>query len=205
MCSDATHKLKKEQHVMSQSEIRQSVLQSLASLSDSDREEAAAKVYLQVTEHPFYKRAEKIAFYRSIQYEIDLSLCILRSEKSGKSIYFPITDPKDKHKLLFAPYNPNLKWVKNIFNVEEPEIDHEEAISAEHMDLIIMPLVAADPYGHRVGRGKGCYDRTLSFLNDKGRKPPPFLLGLCHACQMVSFITPNPWDIQLHEVLAIRT
>ena len=116
-----------------------------------------------------------------------------------------MVDPNHSNQLSFAPYDRDMKWVKNMFHVEQPDVHYDLAEPAEHMDLIIVPLVAIDAAGHRIGRGKGCYDRTLSFLNVKGKKPPPFLLGVCHACQVVSNLVPNPWDVQLHDVLPVRT
>ena len=103
MCSDTSQNLLQKTLCSDQSTIRQSVLDKLASLSESQLEEAAAKAYLEVIKHPFYKRATKIAFYKPIQYEIDLSLCVLRSEKIEKKNLFSCGRPKSFESTQFCP------------------------------------------------------------------------------------------------------
>jgi 5-formyltetrahydrofolate cyclo-ligase len=61
-------------------------------------------------------------------------------------------------------------------------------------DLILMPLVAIDRHGNRVGMGKGHYDRALPGLRDAGAR----LIGCGWGFQMVEHdLAPDPWDIPL--------
>ncbi len=62
-------------------------------------------------------------------------------------------------------------------------------------DLVLVPLVAVDMAGTRLGQGKGHYDRVLGALRDNGA----LLIGLGWPVQMLgTTIPPDPWDIPLH-------
>jgi 5-formyltetrahydrofolate cyclo-ligase len=61
-------------------------------------------------------------------------------------------------------------------------------------DLVLVPLIAVDKTGARVGRGKGHYDRVLGRLKRSGAK----LIGVGWPNQLVEHIPADPWDVQLH-------
>ena len=66
-----------------------------------------------------------------------------------------------------------------------------------------MPLVGFDEAGHRIGMGKGFYDRTFAFRRNKRRQPA--LVGLAHECQQVAGgITPSVWDVSLDALATPR-
>jgi 5-formyltetrahydrofolate cyclo-ligase len=63
-----------------------------------------------------------------------------------------------------------------------------------HPDLILVPLVAVDPAGNRLGQGKGHYDRVLAEMKRRGA----LLIGIGWTVQMLaSLIGPDPWDVPL--------
>ncbi|HZG08542.1 MAG TPA: 5-formyltetrahydrofolate cyclo-ligase [Allosphingosinicella sp.] len=62
-------------------------------------------------------------------------------------------------------------------------------------DTVLVPLVAADRHGNRIGHGKGHYDRALSHLREGG---PVFTIGLAWEHQIVDeMLDPDPWDVPL--------
>ncbi len=62
------------------------------------------------------------------------------------------------------------------------------------LDVVLVPLVAADLRGNRVGHGAGFYDRT--FAGCRGREDGgPLLIGICHAFQVVAALEARPWDV----------
>ncbi|MBQ90123.1 MAG: 5-formyltetrahydrofolate cyclo-ligase, partial [Acidimicrobiaceae bacterium] len=67
------------------------------------------------------------------------------------------------------------------------------------LDLIVVPLVAVDRHGNRVGHGAGFYDRTFAARAD--RPPPPVLLGVCHGFQVVEALSAQPWDVPVDLVV----
>jgi 5-formyltetrahydrofolate cyclo-ligase len=65
-------------------------------------------------------------------------------------------------------------------------------------DTVLVPLVAADRRGSRIGHGKGHYDRALSHLREGG---PVFTIGLAWEHQITSeTLDPDPWDVPLDAI-----
>lgn len=69
------------------------------------------------------------------------------------------------------------------------------------LDLIILPLVAFDLSGNRLGMGGGFYDRTLSFKHQRCHWKGPKLIGIAHELQRVDLLPVNDWDIPLDAVI----
>lgn len=57
-------------------------------------------------------------------------------------------------------FTPDTELVRNIWGIHEPS--HDEYVAAEKFDLVLVPGLCFDAEGHRVGYGKGFYDRFLS-------------------------------------------
>lgn len=73
------------------------------------------------------------------------------------------------------------------------------ALRASAMDVLMLPLLAFDARGTRLGQGGGYYDRALSKASFR-----PYRLGLAYAAQQVPVLPREPWDVPLHAVLTER-
>ncbi|EJW99876.1 5-formyltetrahydrofolate cyclo-ligase [gut metagenome] len=67
------------------------------------------------------------------------------------------------------------------------------------IDLIIVPGMAFDKQGHRLGRGKGYYDRLLPKI------PQAYKIGICFPFQLLEEIPTEPFDICMDEILTLHT
>ena len=99
--------------------------------------------------------------------------------------------------LRFAPWRPGEALAANRFGIPEPA--EAEALPAEAMSMIVLPLVGFDPTGQRLGMGGGWYDRTLAFRRDTVA-PPPWLVGAGFSVQKIDALPIEPWDIPLDAV-----
>lgn len=97
-----------------------------------------------------YKNAKNVLIFYPMQYEINL----LELVKDSKSFYLPKVCGNE---LLVCPYSDKL--VKSEFNICEP---CSNPVSAEIIELAIVPALMADKEGYRLGYGGGFYDRFLS-------------------------------------------
>ena len=145
-----------------------------------------------------YQHATRIAMYQAIDGEIDLHPLWVLAENAGKTCYMPVMNAKTKT-LLFLPTTLKTPQKINHYNITEPHVPHADAAPLDTLDLMLMPLVAFDSHGTRLGRGSGYYDRTLA------QTKPRCFLGVAYEFQHCSFLPPEPWDIPLDGVVTEKT
>lgn len=105
-----------------------------------------------------YKNCKNIICYYPKEYEISDMECL--NDKT-KNIYLPRVNGNE---LEICPYQKD-KMKEGCFKIQEPIT--EKITSFENIDIVIIPAVAADKNGYRIGYGKGYYDRFLSILPQK--------------------------------------
>jgi len=88
------------------------------------------------------------------------------------------------------------------FGIYEPPLS-KRCLPANAFQVILLPLVAFDRNGARVGIGAGFYDRALQSLAHQP-STRPYLLGLAHHFQEVKSIPQSPWDVALDAILTDR-
>ena len=155
--------------------------------------EHSNQVCQQIQALDVYQQAQIIALYQSTRSEINLNYLWLHVHYLHKKCYFPAIN--NNKKLLFLPAQPGDSMKLNQFHIAEPKICETFAISLENIDLMLIPLLAFDPHGNRLGYGGGYYDRALS------TNRPKCLLGVAFACQAHDNLPTDPWDIVLDGVV----
>ena len=124
---------------------------------------------------------------------------------NSKQSYVPIVVQEVKNSLLFAEINAQAEFTKNCFNINEPVVARDQIIKAEDLDLVLLPLVAFDQHGNRIGMGGGFYDTTFAFLKNNATEGAiqvkPRLIGIAHEFQQVEEISSEYWDIPLTMVV----
>jgi len=147
-----------------------------------------------------YKNSNHIACYIANDGEIDPVKIIEHAWSHDKKVYLPVLSPS-KNSLYFAPYTENSVCKMNRFGIPEPECKPSQLIKAHQLDLLLLPLVAFDASGNRVGMGGGFYDRTLAYLQDQQLLEIPELVGLAHEIQKVDRLNRQSWDIPLDYII----
>ncbi len=147
-----------------------------------------------------YRNSRHIACYLANDGEIDPHLLIEHAWFLNKKVYLPILSPLKDH-LYFAPYETSSKLQLNRFNIPEPVCHPTQWKTAAQLDLLLLPLVAFDPNGNRMGMGGGFYDRTLAYLQHRRLWKKPVLIGLAHEIQKVAQLQPQSWDIPLNYII----
>lgn len=99
----------------------------------------------------FYKNALHVMLFYPLKYEINL-LDLLADDKY---FYFPKVSGEN---LLVCPYDMDVKFEKSKLNIKEP---CSAPVNADILDLILVPALAVDANGYRLGYGGGFYDRFL--------------------------------------------
>ena len=181
--------------------LRKQIRNQRRALSDSEREQAAFLLCERIAASRIYQHSKHIAFYLPNDGEMDLSLLIQHAWQQGKQCYLPVLAEPNTQRLWFIPYTAETKLMPNRFGIPEPVHSNSLRIRKTlSLDLILMPLVAFDEQGNRVGMGGGYYDRTLAFLRQRKYWHKPNLLGVAYEFQKQQRLKRSPWDIPLHSV-----
>lgn len=149
---------------------------------------------------PAFATSEHIAIYIAHRQEVDPTLILAAAWKMEKKVYLPVLAEDAKH-LYFVAYTPDTVLQQNRYGIYEPHYNPEERIGADHLDLVITPLVAFDKACHRVGMGAGFYDRSFYFLNQDPRPNKPIMIGLAYDFQEENDLTHQPWDVNLNFIV----
>lgn len=143
----------------------------------------ACEVFL--SEEP-YARARSILLYMPLRDELDVRLVMERAVADGKSVALPRFDPhKAVYNAFFVGAEP---LVPGPFDILEPPASNPAPVN--RLDLIVVPGLAFDARGRRLGRGKGFYDRLLAAA--QGIK-----CGICFDEQLLPDIPVEPHDVVL--------
>jgi 5-formyltetrahydrofolate cyclo-ligase len=172
---------------------RENVKTQRAQVSPTAAQEAAISLWTQLQEESFFQEARRIAAFCSVGTEISTMPMLEGILKSGKKLYLPKTD-STKTLLEFHPVQDLKTLIPGPFKIPEPP--EGTVLEPEEIDLILVPGLAFDNRGHRLGYGQGFYDRYLNLLN-----PGCFTLGVAYSFQIIDK-TPNiEHDIPVNAVL----
>lgn len=136
-----------------------------------------------------YSEARLIASYMSRDGEIDPGE-LMAGE--GPRVALPVTR-RDEILQFVIPDGP---FESGPFGIRQPATGR--VVYPTEFEVVLVPLVAVDFMGNRLGHGAGYYDRTFAFRRDLVH---PILVGLAHQFQVVEIIQPNPWDIPVDLVV----
>lgn len=151
------------------------------------------QIFQKVLQHPIYQSSQMIAFYVSMNKEVD-TIKLIEQTLKEKRVCVPKVEGKTMQFYEIHSLN-DLK--EGHFHVLEPMTD--ELILPNHIDLIFVPMLAFDYSLYRVGYGKGYYDRYFQ-TGYQGYK-----LGLAFDFQHVDEIETNSFDIALDEIISETT
>lgn len=169
--------------------LRKLVKARVKAISFAEREKRATALLRAVWEHPAFKQVQNVLLFWPLPDEINTIPLIEHAYAVGKTIFLPVVVGDD---LVIKPYNP-MAMKPGAFGILEPQGD---PVSPVQLDLVIVPGVAFDAAGNRMGRGKGFYDRLLA-----GNSATT--IGVCYAEQYYLSIPTDPHDVPLNDVITV--
>lgn len=172
---------------MDKHEIRRKVRARKSVLTHTEMMNAAASVWQQLEELAAFILADKVLMYHSLPDELNTHE-FLDKWHTRKSLFLPKVNGVN---LDILPYHRTRTHL-GAFQIEEP--DGVDTTDVNEMELIVVPAMAYDRQGNRVGRGKGYYDRLLS-------RTKALKVGVAYDCQLMDSITVEPTDIPVDIVI----
>ncbi len=174
--------------------MRHTIRQSRRRLSPAKQDHARRQVAQAILSHPLYQQAQCVAWYLAIDGEIDPGLALYDAWQQKKTVALPVCDPHSKQ-LDFKRYTPQTTLQQTHHHLWSPPATNEP-LARDDIDLILLPCVAVNVHGARMGYGHGYYDRTFE------RHTPP-ILGLIHACQWLPTWRHQAHDLRCNSLIII--
>jgi 5-formyltetrahydrofolate cyclo-ligase len=134
-----------------------------------------------------------VAGYAPIRSEIDPVPLMQSLARQGATLAMPAISRPDAA-LAFRAWKQGETLVPGAFGISEPSATAAEVVP----DIVLVPLVAFDRAGHRIGYGAGYYDRTLEALR---RHKTLVAIGLAFTVQEIPQVPALPHDVRLDYVL----
>lgn len=148
-----------------------------------------------------FLRASSVAVYFSSDGEVDLSPLIEQAWSTGKRLFLPMLHPFAGNRLWFGEWKPGQGLANNRYAIPEPDPRVSTPTHGLQLDMVLVPLLAFDADGNRLGMGGGFYDRTFAFRMRNERWRRPLLIGIAHELQRLHKVHKNPWDVPLDAVI----
>jgi len=175
---------------MTKALVRKHVLKARKIAFETTTNNAGITLLLEVVSS--FKNIEIISGYMPIKTEINPLIAMQNLSKMGKRICVPVVELAGKP-LLFRTWSPTSKMIIGAFGAEIPE--NGELVEP---DLMIVPMVAFDRSGARLGYGGGFYDRSLEKLRQKNKT---IAIGFAYSSQEVFKIPTEKTDQNLDIVV----
>ena len=179
--------------LLGKKEIRQRLLEKCRTLSDLKRELLESKMLTYLINWENFKKARSIHIFISKKYEPKTSKIIDLCWTSGIQISVPCVK-SDSDELFHSKLNSFNDLSPGPFGVLEPTHNKRIKSYPKNFDIVIVPGIAFDNQGGRIGYGKGYYDRFLV-------KTRAFRLALAYDFQVLENLPTEKHDVTMHGIL----
>ncbi len=177
-------------------EIRKKILQLKESLSEQEIQKKSSAIFNTLSNMKLYTNANNVMLYVSFGSEVLTKPIIDDLLQQGKRVFVPVAVPKTKELIVseLKSFEDDLEI--GHFGVMEPKKDALRPVDPTIIDLIVVPGVAFDKEGYRVGYGGGYYDRFIPRLTDQTPK-----VSLAFEMQLIDKVPTDKYDIPVEYII----
>jgi len=178
--------------------IRDQVKAKLAAMTSQQQHYASVAACKRLAELNQFQDASIVMLYMPMSNEVDLTPTAIRCFQAGKTVCVPRVDwhRKDMNAVEVHSFDDHIMELDE-HGLRMPR--DGAPIPTNLIDLVVVPGLAFDAHGHRLGRGGGYYDRFLSRLKRSATS-----IGLAFDVQMIDLVPINDDDISVKVVVTDR-
>jgi len=173
--------------------LRSAVREKIKAISPTQREMDSSRARAILEQQSIWQHSHSILFFAPLPDELDIWPSLPVALKAGKQVFLPRFESATKSYAACEVRNPDTDLKVGQFGIREPT-ETCPGIPLNRLDLILVPGVAFDLHGRRLGRGKGFYDQLLAAVRGK-------TCGVAFDEQMVNEVPVEPHDVLLNCIL----
>ena len=176
---------------MNKKELRNIIRERKRQFSGQQLEELSLLVLDRLRRNIRLQQARSILLYYSLPDEVNTHQFIDELVNQGKQVFLPVV--VDGENMEIREYRGIDSMIPGSMNIMEPTGKAFEEYN--DIDLAIIPGMSFDSAGHRLGRGKGYYDRVLKKMKNT------YKIGVCFGFQKVETVPALPYDVLMNEII----
>jgi len=180
--------------ISSKPELRAHFRAARQAIEPADRLQREASIRQHLAQAPELLAARCVAAFMAFDGEPDIGPLLTQWQAKGIRVALPLIDRQSG--LSFREWPAGTALQKNWYGIDEPRAGARLAISA--LDVMLVPLVAWDGRGNRLGMGAGYYDRALEPCRASLQ---PLRVGVAFAVQRAERLPADELDVPLHAVV----
>lgn len=174
-------------HAFVKAGMRRAALERRAALAPDERARLSAAVCMRLTALPVLAGPRTLAGYRALRSEADPAAFLAGADRRGAVVALPRVE---RERLVLHRWRPGEPLERGPFGLEEPR-RLAPVVDPGSLEAILVPGIAFDRRGHRLGYGRGYYDRLLPTLAKAVR------VGVAFDAQVVEELPAEPHDARL--------
>lgn len=177
----------------SKGEIRKRILAARRALAPEEVTEKSAHIVARLLDLPEYRAARTVMAYLDFRCEVQTGPFVRAALAQGKRVAVPVTEVAARRLVpsLLVRYPEEV--APGTWGIPEPRPECVRPVAVEEIDLVVVPGVAFDPAGNRLGYGGGFYDRFLPRTREDC-----FWVAPAFELQIVDRIEAGPCDCPVH-------
>lgn len=184
---------------MSKNELRKNVIAGRGLLSLQELKEKSVIITKRVINLVEYRKSLTMMTYVDFRNEVQTSEIINDALQIGKRVVVPITDVSNRRIIPSQLINYPDDLAPGAWDILEPKPECVRPVAPEEIDLVIVPGVAFDTAGNRLGYGGGFYDRFLPLVGIN-----TVIISLAFELQIRPNVYPAEHDIPVHMLVTER-
>ncbi|MDP2940797.1 MAG: 5-formyltetrahydrofolate cyclo-ligase [Candidatus Omnitrophota bacterium] len=179
---------------LTKAQIRSKILRLLKIQEEEDRNRKSRLIQKKLLKVKEFRKAKIVMFYIAFRGEVNTEEMIKAAKRLGKIVTVPVCiKNRATLKACILDDNPALK--KGPYGVFQPA--REKFIRPRDLDAVIVPGIAFDKEGRRLGRGRGYYDRFLQKIPQSA-----VTIGLAFRFQIIPYVPTLAHDVNVKKVIA---
>lgn len=178
--------------------IRKKVLEVRNKLADEEVTRLSESILLNLRKNSFFNDSAHIMVYLDFKHEVRTDSIINYCLEHNKNVYIPICIP-ETYELCISRITDMKELKSGHFGIREPMTEYIRLADSRLIDLVLVPGVAFDSSGNRIGFGAGYYDRFMKRL-----KPGAVKAALAYSFQVVDMVPSDEYDIPADYIVTER-